>query len=173
MLDETTEFGAHAAKRLRGDIIGWLTTVTAEGAPRPIPIWFLWDAPRGEQPVPPVGPPPQDPLAPLEASGAAPAHVGRGDGRSILLYSRPGTRKLANIAGNPHVSLNLDSDGIDADIVICWGEIRVSDDPPANGVPEYIAKYAKPIEALGWTPDGFGADFSVPLRIELSRIHGW
>ena len=138
MLDETSEFGAHAAKRLRQDIIGWLTTVTAEGAPRPIPIWFLWDG-----------------------------------GRSILLYSRPEKRKLANIAGNPHVSLNLDSDGIDADIVIGWGEIRVSDDPPANEVPEYIAKYAKPIEALGWTPDGFAADFSVPLRIELSRIHGW
>ena len=138
MLDETTEFGAHAAQRLRGDIIGWLTTVTAEGAPRPIPIWFLWDG-----------------------------------GRSVLLYSRPEKRKLANIAGNPHVSLNLDSDGIDADIVICWGEIRVSDDPPANGVPEYIAKYAKPIEALGWTQDGFAADFSVPLRIELTRIHGW
>jgi PPOX class probable F420-dependent enzyme len=138
VLDETSEFGAHAAQRLRGDIIGWLTTVTAEGAPRPIPIWFLWDG-----------------------------------GRSILLYSRPEKQKLANIAGNPHVSLNLDSDGIDADIVIGWGEIRVSDDPPANEVPEYIAKYAKPIEALGWTPDGFAADFSVPLRIELTRIHGW
>ena len=138
MLDETTEFGAHAARRLREDIIGWLTTVTAEGAPRPIPIWFLWDG-----------------------------------GRSVLLYSRPEKRKLANIAGNPHVSLNLDSDGIDADIVICWGEIHVSDDPPADEVPQYIAKYAERIEALGWTPDGFAADFSVPLRIALSRIHGW
>jgi len=138
VLDETTEFGAHAAGRLRKDIIGWLTTVTAEGAPRPIPIWFLWD----------------------------------GD-RSVLLYSRPEKRKLANIAGNAHVSLNLDSDGIDADIVICWGQIRVTDDPPANEVAEYIEKYAGPIEALGWTPDGFAADFSVPLRIELSRIHGW
>jgi PPOX class probable F420-dependent enzyme len=137
VLDETSEFGAHAAKRLHEDIIGWLTTVTAEGAPRPIPIWFLWDG-----------------------------------SRSVLLYSRPEKRKLANIAGNPHVSLNLDSDGIDADIVICWGEIRVSDDPPANEVAEYIAKYAKPIEVLGWTPDGFAADFSVALRIELSRIHG-
>ena len=138
MLDTSTEFGAHAAQRLRDEIIGWLTTVTAKGAPRPIPIWFLWDG-----------------------------------NRSILLYSRPDKRKLANIAGNPMVSINLDSDGIDADIVICWGEIRPSDDPPANEVPAYIAKYAERIEALGWTPDGFGADFSVPLRIELSRIHGW
>jgi PPOX class probable F420-dependent enzyme len=138
VLDETTAFGRRAAGRLREDIIGWLTTVTADGAPRPIPIWFLWDR-----------------------------------GRSILLYSRPEKRKLANIAANPQVSLNLDSDGIDADIVICWGEIHVSDDPPANEVPAYVEKYAERIAALGWTPDSFAADFSVPLRIDLTRIHGW
>ena len=138
MLDETTEFGAHAAKRLREEVIGWLTTVTPEGAPRPIPVWFLWD----------------------------------GD-RSILLYSRPEKRKLRNIAANPNVSLNLDSDRVNADIVICWGTIRVSDDPPANAVPEYVEKYAGPIARLGWTPDSFAADFSVPLRIAVTRIHGW
>jgi PPOX class probable F420-dependent enzyme len=138
VLDESTAFGRRAAGRLRKDVIGWLTTVTADGAPRPIPIWFLWD----------------------------------GD-RSILLYSRPEKRKLANIAANPQVSVNLDSDGIDADIIICRGEVHVSDDPPANEVPQYVSKYAERIEALGWTPESFAADFSVPLRIELSRIHGW
>jgi PPOX class probable F420-dependent enzyme len=127
-----------AGERLRQEIIGWLTTVTPEGAPRPIPVWFLWD----------------------------------GD-RSILLYSRPEKRKLANMKANPNVSLNLDSDGIDADIVICWGEMRESDDPPSNEVPEYLEKYRERIAALGWTPEGFAADFSVPLRIDVSRIHGW
>jgi len=138
VLEESTEFGAHAARRLREEIIGWLTTVTPAGQPQPIPVWFLWD----------------------------------GD-RSILLYSRPEKRKLANIAANPNASLNLDSDGVDADIVICWGEIRVSDDPPADQVAEYVAKYAERIAALGWTPESFAGDFSVPLRIDVSRIHGW
>ena len=138
MLDESTEFGARAARRLREELIGWLTTVSPDGAPQPVPVWFLWD----------------------------------GD-RSILLYSRPGKRKLRNIAGNPKVSLNLDSDRVDADIVVCWGEIRVSEDPPATEVPDYVAKYAGRIAALGWTPEGFAADFSVPLRIEVTRIHGW
>ena len=138
MLDESTEFGAHATRRLREEIIGWLTTVTADGAPRPIPIWFLWD----------------------------------GD-RSILLYSRPEKRKLENVAANPNVSLNLDSDGVDADIVICWGTIGLSDDPPADQVAEYVEKYAERIAALGWTPESFASDFSVPLRIEVTRIHGW
>jgi PPOX class probable F420-dependent enzyme len=138
VLDETTAFGAHAARRLREEIIGWLTTISPEGAPQPVPIWFLWD----------------------------------GD-RSILLYSRPGKRKLRNIAANPRVSLNLDSDGIDADIVVCWGEAHVSGDPPASEVPDYVSKYAERIAALGWTPDSFAADFSIPLRIDLTRIHGW
>ena len=137
MLDETTEFGQRATRRLHEAIIGWLTTVTPEGAPQPIPVWFLWD-------------------------GAS----------SMLLYSRPGRRKLRNIEANPQVSLNLDSDGFDTDIVVCWGEARVSTDSPATDVPRYIEKYAGPIAALGWTPESFAADFSVPFRIELSRIHG-
>ena len=138
MLDESTPFGARAAPRLRESIIGRLTTVTPDGAPQPIPVWFLWD---GE--------------------------------RSLLLYSRPDKRKLANLAANPRVSLNLDSDGIDADIVICWGEAHLSDDPPANEVPAYAEKYAGPIDMLGWTPESFAADFSVPFRIDITRIHGW
>jgi PPOX class probable F420-dependent enzyme len=138
VLDEKTEFGQRAARRLHEEIIGWLTTVSPDGGPQPIPVWFLWD----------------------------------GD-RSILVYSRPEKRKLRNIESNRHVSLNLDSDRLEADIVVCWGEIRISDDPPANEVPEYVAKYAGRIAALGWTPESFAADFSVPLRIDLTRIHGW
>jgi len=138
VLDQTTEFGQRAARRLREAIIGWLTTVSSEGAPQPIPVWFLWDG-----------------------------------GPSILLYSRPEKRKLRNIAANPMVSLNLDSDGVEADIVVCWGEVRISGDPPADEIPEYVDKYAERIAALGWTPESFAADFSVPLRIELTRIHGW
>jgi PPOX class probable F420-dependent enzyme len=137
-LDQTTEFGQRAKRRLHEAIIGWLTTVSPNGAPQPIPVWYLWD----------------------------------GD-RSILLYSRPDKRKLRNIAANPKVSLNLDSDGVEADIVVCWGEVRISDDPPADETPEYVQKYDRRIAALGWTPQSFAADFSVPLRIDLTRIHGW
>ena len=139
MLDETTEFGARAARRLREEIIGWLTTVTPDGQPQPVPVWFVWD----------------------------------GD-RSVRLYSQPGKRKLKNIEANPKVSLSLDSDGLEADIVVVWGELRVSDDPPADQFPEYVEKYRGRIEALRWkSPDAYAKDFSVPLRIDVTRIHGW
>ena len=42
-LDTTTEFGAHVARRLRDELIGWLVTVSPRGRPQPSAIWFLWD----------------------------------------------------------------------------------------------------------------------------------
>ncbi|WP_088317198.1 TIGR03667 family PPOX class F420-dependent oxidoreductase [Kineosporia sp. R_H_3] len=42
-IDESTEFGARAARHLREDPVVWLTTVTPSGAPSPNPVWFLWD----------------------------------------------------------------------------------------------------------------------------------
>ena len=43
MIDEGTEFGARAARRLREEMVVWLTTVTPAGAPLPRPVGFLWD----------------------------------------------------------------------------------------------------------------------------------
>ena len=137
MLDLETEFGARAARRLREDVLAWLTTVDRRGTPQPIPVWFLWD----------------------------------GDS-SILLYSRPDKPKLRNIEANPRVSLNLDGNGRGGDIVVCLGEARVSDDPPADEIPDYVEKYAPLIERNRWTPSSFAADYSVPLRIAITRIRG-
>jgi PPOX class probable F420-dependent enzyme len=43
MLDLETKFGARAEKRLRDDLIGWLSTIRPDGVPVTIPVWFLWD----------------------------------------------------------------------------------------------------------------------------------
>lgn len=137
MLDEGTDFGARAARRLREERLAWLVTVSPRGTPQPVPVWFLWD----------------------------------GD-RSILLYSRPGKPKLRNIAANPRVSVHLDGNGQGGDIVVCVGEARVSDDSPADQVPEYVEKYSALIERNRWTPASFAADYSVPLRIGVERIRG-
>jgi PPOX class probable F420-dependent enzyme len=42
VIDQSTEFGARAARHLREDTVVWLTTVTPAGAPLPRPVWFLW-----------------------------------------------------------------------------------------------------------------------------------
>jgi PPOX class probable F420-dependent enzyme len=43
VIDEGTEFGARVARRLREELVVWLTTVTPAGAPLPRPVGFLWD----------------------------------------------------------------------------------------------------------------------------------
>ena len=70
------------------------------------------------------------------------------------------------------MSLHLDGNGQGGDVVVCLGEASVSDDPPAHEVDEYVEKYAAFIERNRWTPESFAADYSVPLRIAISRIRG-
>jgi PPOX class probable F420-dependent enzyme len=43
VIDEDAEFGARVARRLREEMVVWLTTVTPVGAPLPRPVGFLWD----------------------------------------------------------------------------------------------------------------------------------
>jgi PPOX class probable F420-dependent enzyme len=43
MLDTTTEAGARADRRLREEVMIWLTTVRSDGQPQSVPVWFLWD----------------------------------------------------------------------------------------------------------------------------------
>jgi PPOX class probable F420-dependent enzyme len=42
--DPSTPFGERVRRRLRDELIVWLTTVGDDGSPQPNPVWFLWDA---------------------------------------------------------------------------------------------------------------------------------
>ncbi len=92
---------------------------------------------------------------------------------SFLIYSKPGTPKLRNIAERPRVSLHLDGDGQGSDIVVVLGSLAGSDDPPAHALPEYVEKYRALIERNSWTPESFAADYSVPLRLKATTLRGW
>ena len=41
-IDRDNERGAHAARRLQKERIGWLATVADDGTPETSPVWFLW-----------------------------------------------------------------------------------------------------------------------------------
>ncbi|MDX6536395.1 MAG: hypothetical protein QOD37_736 [Gaiellales bacterium] len=92
---------------------------------------------------------------------------------SFLIYSRPDTAKLRNIAERPRVCLHLDGNGEGGDIVVVLGAAAVSDDAPAHELPAYVEKYAAFIARNSWTPESFAADYSVPLRIEATRLRGF
>jgi PPOX class probable F420-dependent enzyme len=96
------------------------------------------------------------------------------DGSTFLVYSRPNTPKIANIASNPKVSIHLDGDAAGNDVVTFEGTAEVlRDQPPADQVAAYVDKYRGPIQDLGQTPKSFAADYSVPIVITPTRDRIW
>ncbi len=90
------------------------------------------------------------------------------------LFSEPGKAKLRNIAGNPAVSLNLNSIG-DGGVAVFTGEARLSpedDDPSANR--RYIEKYRSLIEGeLASTVEAFATAYRVAIRVKPVSLRAW
>ena len=95
------------------------------------------------------------------------------EGNELLVYSLDSARSR-NISKNPHVSINLNSDRFGSDVVTMEGTARIDHStPPASEHHGYIAKYGDRMSSYGWTPVGFSADYSVPIRIKVARIRAW
>jgi PPOX class probable F420-dependent enzyme len=93
-------------------------------------------------------------------------------GESVVMFSRDGAR-IRNLEGNPNVALNFAGDGGGGDIVVLSGRATVDrDGPRADQVSAYLDKYADHIERIGHTPETFAEDYSVPVRIALTKLRG-
>jgi PPOX class probable F420-dependent enzyme len=90
------------------------------------------------------------------------------DEGEFLIYSRDDAPRLRNIAANPRVSLNLDSDE-GGDVVTIEGRAQVVDGPSSLEHRGYQDKYAAHIRTLGYSPDEFAAAYSVAIRVTPSR----
>ena len=91
-------------------------------------------------------------------------------GESVVMFSQEGAR-TRNLAANPNVTLNFAGDGRGGDIVVLSGAATIGG-PPANEVGAYIQKYEDHIARIGHTPESFAAKYSVPVRIELTKLRG-
>lgn len=92
----------------------------------------------------------------------------------LLMFSQPNTPKLRHIEQNPHVSLNFNTDAFGNDVMRFQANARVeSDHPAAVETPAMIEKYREGIERLGTTPEGFSENFSVPVRMRLTKLWGF
>jgi PPOX class probable F420-dependent enzyme len=143
LIDTSTAFGQRVERRLAEEPVVWLTTVHPDGTPQPSPVWFLPD----------------------------------GDGE-IVIYSRPDTPKLRNIEANPKVALSFNATPTGGDVVIFTGEAKIDPDAPSvsDNAP-YIAKYrnggSDTLGGTGLSPDEFAAEYSVPIRVTLTRLRGF
>ena len=98
------------------------------------------------------------------------------DGTDFLLVSQPAAPKLRNIAGDPHVSLNLNGVGHGSDLVVVEGMAEVVPDYASGPWPEparidaYYAKYERALrDELHATAAEMAAAFSTALRITPTR----
>ena len=91
---------------------------------------------------------------------------------TVLMFSQDGAR-VRNVQADPRVSLSFDGDGRGGDIVVLSGRATVEPDaPPADRVDAYVEKYSEHIARIGRTPEQFGARYSNPIRIELTKLRG-
>ena len=94
------------------------------------------------------------------------------DGATLLIFSAPNTPKLRNIAANPRVALNFDSDGFGGNIIVFIGQAVIGEQPPADQVDTYFNKYQKGLAHLGLTRDSFVGTYSVPIRVTPTKLRG-
>jgi len=95
------------------------------------------------------------------------------DGQTLLIYSRPNKQKLRNIARNPTVTLNFDSDRQGGDVIVITGTAQIDEHaPPVHQHPAYAAKYAAKIKGMHLTAETFGRSYSVPIRVTPTKLRG-
>lgn len=95
------------------------------------------------------------------------------DGEAVLIYSKPNTPKLRNIARSQLVTLNFDGDGQGGNIIVLNGTAQIDPAvPPANRDAAYLAKYEAGIAGIGMTPESFAAGYSVAIRVTPTSVRG-
>jgi PPOX class probable F420-dependent enzyme len=95
-------------------------------------------------------------------------------GDELIVFNRPSSPRLESLQGNPRVSLTLRGDRLGSGLLTLEGTATVDTGlPPAHEIPEYVEKYGDSIHRLGWTPEEFASDYSVGLRVRVTRVRAW
>ena len=96
------------------------------------------------------------------------------DDDTVLFYSQPETLKLRNIAANPKVSMNLNSEFYGSDVIRLEGLAEVpAEFPSVADNPAFVEKYGENIASLNMTPEEFAAEYSVPVLMKSKRLRGF
>jgi PPOX class probable F420-dependent enzyme len=92
------------------------------------------------------------------------------DGSDVIVYSEPNAAKVRHIKNQPRVSMNLDSDGNGAGIIIVGGNAAV-DAEGANPLKDerYRAKYGEYATSLGFTEEFLSA-YNTRLKISVDKV---
>jgi PPOX class probable F420-dependent enzyme len=96
------------------------------------------------------------------------------DHDDLVVYNRPAAPRLRSIANNSLVAFNLRADWKARSGISLEGVAAVESElPPAVDFPGYVTRYGAEIARLDWTPESFSTDYSVGLRIIVTRVRNW
>lgn len=96
------------------------------------------------------------------------------DGDTILIYSQTHAHKLKHIAANRNVALNFNTGNADADVVVFLGTAAIDRETPLpHKHKQYFKKYRSGIAGLNMTPEQFGAEYPVAIRITPNKLRGF
>lgn len=92
----------------------------------------------------------------------------------VLVYTGGEVKRIAHIAANPRVALNLDGDGKGADIVVITGVASVVEDAPVpHENPAFVAKYREGMERMYGTLEHFSETHPVAIRVDFGKVRGF
>ncbi len=92
------------------------------------------------------------------------------DGTDVIVYSEPNAAKVRHVKAHPRVSLNLDSDGNGAGIIVVGGVTSVDAEDADPLVDErYVAKYGEYAASLGFSKE-FLAAYNTRLKIAVDKV---
>ncbi|HET9259338.1 MAG TPA: pyridoxamine 5'-phosphate oxidase family protein [Acidimicrobiia bacterium] len=91
----------------------------------------------------------------------------------LIVYNHPTSPRIRSVESNPKVAFNVRGDIRGAGALLIEANATVVEVGPAAEFPGYLQKYEREIELFGWTPETFSADYSVALRLEVTRVRAW
>jgi PPOX class probable F420-dependent enzyme len=96
------------------------------------------------------------------------------DGASLWLRSQATAGKVRNLQANPKVAFHLADDGHGGNIVTIDGTATLGEEPPADLMESYVAKYGAAIrDGLQTTPEQLMVDYPTTIRITPTRTRAW
>ncbi|HUS95091.1 MAG TPA: TIGR03667 family PPOX class F420-dependent oxidoreductase [Patescibacteria group bacterium] len=94
------------------------------------------------------------------------------DGKSIVVYSQPGSYRVRNIKHNSKVSLHLEgADVLGNNVIIITGEAILRPDC-TKLYPGYLEKYIRYESSVKMTIEEMLAAYSVEIRVKPLKIRG-
>jgi PPOX class probable F420-dependent enzyme len=91
------------------------------------------------------------------------------DDDSILVFTGSNSRKVANIAARPTVTLHFNTDEEGDDVVVLTAHAVLVPDAVPSRHAGYLEKYRESIGGLGMSLAEFDADFDMGIRLFVRR----